>query len=74
MTLGNMRQNGTRWISLSCILPCAHRRDILGDHLGDDVLVASIGRSYRCSACGRLSGPRRPAWHVGDGEGALNGG
>lgn len=74
MTLGNMRENGARWISLSCVLPCAQRRDILVDHLADDVLVPSIGRRYRCSACGRRGPASRPAWHVPDGEPALKGG
>ena len=71
MTLGNMRQNGARWVSLTCILPCAHRSDILVDHLADDIPVPSIGRRYRCSACGRRGPESRPAWHRGACERAL---
>ncbi len=64
MTIGNMRENGVRWIALACIDPCHHYADVLVDHLPDEVAVPSIGRYYRCSKCGRRAPQSRPAWHL----------
>ncbi|WP_147283785.1 hypothetical protein [Bosea caraganae] len=66
MTLGNMRENGTRWIALYCPLPCSHHTDILVDELADEVEVPSIGRRYRCTKCGRKGPESRPAGHLSE--------
>jgi len=66
MTLANMRQNGTRYVTLWCIISCGHHIDILVDELPADIEVPSIGARYRCSRCGRPSPESRPAWHRAD--------
>jgi hypothetical protein len=68
MTIGNMRENGMRSLSVWC-----HGRDALGracghqtvmnvDHLPAEIEIPSIGPKLRCTACGRLGADARPNW------------
>lgn len=68
MTLKNMRENGTRYVSLWCLAECGHHVDILVDDLPDDAIVREIGARFRCSRCGRPSPESRPAWHRQEGK------
>lgn len=68
MTLSNMREHETRYITLWCALPCGHHVDLCVDHLDGDVDVRSLGKGYRCSKCGRPDPESRPAWHRKDGK------
>lgn len=69
MTLANMRENGTRWISLWCQVDCGHHVDICADGWDETLKVPEIGKAYRCSKCGRPSPESRPAWHRADDPG-----
>jgi hypothetical protein len=61
MTLGNMRSNGIRRLSVSC--PCCHHQvEFNVDHMLDDVVVPSIGPRMICTRCGHVGADARPDW------------
>lgn len=65
MTLGNMRQNGVRAVTATCLDPaCGHAADVVVDQLPDGAFVPEIGRRMRCTACGGRRVETRPAWHT----------
>ena len=65
MTLGNMRENGLRAVTATCLArECGHSADVIVDELGDAVFVPDVGRRMRCSACGGKRIETRPAWHT----------
>jgi hypothetical protein len=61
MTLGNMRQNGVRGLSVTC-RHCDHKTEVNVDAWPDDVPVPSFGPRMRCSQCGHLGADARPNW------------
>ena len=61
MTLGNMRANGVRCLSVYC--PCCHHSVELNvDHMPDAVEVPSIGPRMVCTRCGHDGADARPNW------------
>jgi hypothetical protein len=53
ITLGNMRQHGMTRLYVSCHGPdCWHRVKVDVSRYADDVIVADLGRRFRCSRCG----------------------
>ena len=55
MTLGNMRDNGVRSLSISCGALWCHRQAVLDvSAFADDVVVPSFGRRMVCTACGAI--------------------
>lgn len=66
MTLKNMRENGTRYVTLWCTIDCGHYVDLCADDMPEETKVRTIGKRYRCSKCGRPSPESRPAWHLAD--------
>ena len=63
MTLGNMRQFGMTRLDVSCHGPdCWHRADVDASRYADDVIVAELGRQFRCSRCGSRNIDVRPDW------------
>lgn len=68
MTLANMRQNGTRYISLWCNVDCNHHVDICVDGWDENLEVPLLGKGYRCTKCGRPDPESRPAWHRREGK------
>ena len=63
MTLGNMRQHGMTWLDVSCHWPdCWHRAAVDVSSYPDDVIVAELGRRFRCSRCGSRNVDARPDW------------
>jgi DNA-directed RNA polymerase subunit RPC12/RpoP len=63
MTLGNMRANGVRAVTATC-LDCGREADVVVDSLPDAVFVPEAGRRMVCSACGGKRIDTRPAWHT----------
>jgi hypothetical protein len=63
MTLGNMRRHGMTRLDVSCHGPdCWHRALVDVSTYADDVIVAELGRRFRCSACGSRNIDARPDW------------
>jgi hypothetical protein len=60
MTLGNMRTNGVRWLSVSCFL-CHHGAVLAVDRWPDDAPVPSFGPRMVCT-CGIVGADARPNW------------
>jgi len=64
MTLGNMRQHGMTRLDVSChAADCGHRAMVDVSTFGDDVIVAELGRRFRCSRCGSGNVDARPDWN-----------
>lgn len=64
MTLGNMRANGVRSLSVSCNgRGCDHQSVVNVDRFADDLTVPSFGPRLRCVQCGHLGADARPNWN-----------
>jgi hypothetical protein len=61
MTLGNMRANGVRSLTVSCVL-CKHHAVVSVDAWADEVTVPSFGPRMVCTGCGIIGGDARPNW------------
>jgi hypothetical protein len=59
MTLGNMRKNGVRGLSVRC-LRCHHDVVLDVDSYCDDVTVPSFGPRMVCAVCGAIDADARP--------------
>jgi hypothetical protein len=63
MTLGNMRGNGVRSLSITCgALWCHHQGALDVSPYPDDVIVPSFGPRMVCTACGAIGADARPNW------------
>jgi hypothetical protein len=61
MTLGNMRAQGVRSLSVSCWV--CHRDVVLAaDRWPDDVPVPAFGPRMVCTGCGIVGAAARPNW------------
>lgn len=64
MTLGNMRANGVRSLSVTCGgRLCWHQAVLNVDAYGDDLPVPSFGPRMVCRACGAIGADARPNWN-----------
>jgi hypothetical protein len=61
MSLGNMRQNGVRSLSVSCGV-CRHTAVINVDTYSETVTVPSFGPRMVCTCCGIIGADVRPNW------------
>jgi hypothetical protein len=61
MTLGNMRAQGVRSLSVSCWL-CHHGAVLVVDPWPDDVPVPSFAPRMVCTGCGIVGADARPHW------------
>jgi hypothetical protein len=61
MTLGNMRAQGVRSLSVRCWL-CHHGAVLRADAWSDDVRVPWSGPRMVCTGCGILCADARPNW------------
>jgi hypothetical protein len=61
MTLGNMRAQGVRSLSVTCGL-CHHASVLSVDPWPDDVPVPSFARRTVCTSCGIVGADVRPNW------------
>jgi hypothetical protein len=61
MTLGNMRENGTRSVEAEC-QTCKHTAIVNVDDWPAEVSVPDVGLRLRCSACGGKDIDTRPNW------------
>jgi hypothetical protein len=61
MTLGNMRANGVRSLSVSCWL-CHHDAVLTVDRWPDAAPVPSFGSRLVCTGCGIVGADARPNW------------
>ena len=59
MTLGNMRANGVRLLSVACHL-CHHQAVMNMDRFEDAVPVPSFGPRMVCTSCGIVGADVRP--------------
>ena len=63
MTLGNMRQQGVRSLSITCgALHCHYGATIDVSGFADDVTVPSFGPRMVCTVCGAIGADARPNW------------
>jgi hypothetical protein len=63
MTLGNMRSQGVRSISVYCqSINCGHEATFNADALPDDMSVPDVGLRLRCSRCGNRQIKTQPNW------------
>lgn len=63
MTLGEMRQQGIRWVDMSC--HCGHSETLTVDSLPDRLTVSGLREQLRCPRCGAR--PRQTRPHSGGG-------
>jgi hypothetical protein len=64
MTLGNMRANGVRSLSIYCgALWCRHEAILDVSTFADDVTIPSFGPRMICTACGAIGADARPNWN-----------
>ena len=64
MTLGNMRDQGVRSLSVTCGAVWCHHQAVLDvNGLADDVAVPSFGPRMVCTACGAIGADARPNWN-----------
>ena len=69
MTLGTMRENGTRWIEAYCLeISCGDNGLVHVDHLPNDLPVPDIALRLRCLSCGSKNVRTAPAWHLWHGR------
>jgi hypothetical protein len=61
MTLGNMRENGVRRLSVSCWI-CHHSAVVDVDGYADPVPVPAFGPRMVCTRCGIVGADARPNW------------
>ena len=61
MTLGNMRRNGVRSLSVNCWF-CHHGAIINADPWPDDIEVPSFGPRMVCTKCGIVGAGAMPNW------------
>jgi hypothetical protein len=61
MTLGNMRENSVRSLSVSCSL-CHHEAVVDVTPWPDDVPVRRFGPRMVCTRCGIIGADARPHW------------
>jgi hypothetical protein len=61
MTLGNMRANGVRALSVTCWL-CHHGAVLAADPWPDEVPVPSFDPRTVCTGCGIVGADARPNW------------
>jgi hypothetical protein len=61
MTLGNMRANGVRSLSMSCWV-CHHDAVPPVDRWPNDVPVPPFGPRMVCTGCGVVGADARPNW------------
>jgi hypothetical protein len=63
MTLGNMRSNGVRPLTVWCFgRGCNHHSILDVSNYPDDVSVPSFGPRFRCERCGHIGADARPNW------------
>jgi hypothetical protein len=63
MTLGNMRANGVRPLTVWCFgRGCNHHSILDVSNYPDDVSVPSFGPRFRCERCGHIGADARPNW------------
>ena len=60
MSLGNMRENGVRWLDIYCA--CGHHAAVNVDQYPDHLGVPYMAQRFRCSACGQKAVTSRPSW------------
>jgi hypothetical protein len=64
MTLGNMRVNGVRSLSVRChALGCNHESILDMSAYPDEIPVPSFGPRMRCLICGHRDADARPNWN-----------
>jgi hypothetical protein len=61
MTLGNMRQNGVRSLSVRCII-CHHEAVLDVEAWSDHVPVPTFGPPMVCTSCGIIGADAKPNW------------
>jgi hypothetical protein len=61
MDLANMRDNGVRSLSVSC-LDCTHEAIVNVDNYPEHLAVPSFARRMKCSKCGSKRVHVMPAW------------
>jgi hypothetical protein len=61
MTLGNMRQNGVRSLSVSCTI-CRRNAVLDVERWPDHVPVPAFGPRMVCTSCGIIGADARPNW------------
>jgi len=61
MTLGNMRAQGVRALSVRCVL-CHHEALLSADAWSDAVPVPSFSPHMVCTSCGIVGADARPNW------------
>jgi hypothetical protein len=72
MTLGNMRENGVRSLSVTCEL-CHHEALMNVDAFDDAVPVPAFGPRMVCSGCGIIGAFARPNWQERSPQESLTG-
>jgi hypothetical protein len=60
MTLGNMRENGTRWLRVQC--GCGHAAPINADRWPDTSPVPLLRTRLRCTVCNARPKDVIPDW------------
>jgi len=63
MTLGNMRQQGVRTLSVTCGALWCHQTVLDVSRFDDDVTVPSFCQRMVCMVCGAIGADARPNWN-----------